>query len=181
MKIGYQGDIGSNCEKMAKEFNKDAELIPLITPQRVVDALEAKEIDYGVLAYKNSTAGVVLDTVNALKGKNYKTVDEKDLLINHSIYMSPEAEKKDIKIIYGHIQALNQCKVYLRNKFLDVEFKVADDGATIAKELSEGKYGKEVAVVCPKGTGELFNLTLIKDNIEDKEDNKTKFIVIQMD
>ncbi len=180
MKIGYQGDIGSNCERIAREFNKDAELIPLITSKRVIEALEAKEIDYGVLARKNSIAGIVLETTEALKDRDYKVIDEKDLFINHSIYMSPEAEKKDIKIICGHIQALNQCKVYLRNKFLDVEFKVVDDGATIAKELAEGKCEKDVAVVCPKGTGELFGLTLIKDNIEDKEDNRTNFIIIQV-
>jgi prephenate dehydratase len=185
MKIGYQGYVGSNCEKIANMYNEEfcngkSEVIPLITSENVVSALEDGSITEGVLAERNSIAGIVYETANALKTKDYKIIKEYELPISHSVYMRPNADKRKIKRVFGHIQALNQCKVYLKNNFYDIELKVINDGAKVAEELCSDKYTDRDAVVCPKGTGELYGLELIKDNIEDKEDNKTKFIVIKI-
>lgn len=183
--IGYQGAIGSNTEKIAQDYNEvhckgQAELLPLINSENVMNALKSKEIDFGVFAHKNSISGMVRETAEVLKNNDYIILSEKEIPIHYSLYVRPEASKRDIKTIYGHRQALNQCKIYLRNSYNTISLKVVDDGARVAKELLDDYYDFTNAVICPKGTGEKFGLKLIKENIEDKEDNKTNFIIIKL-
>ena len=72
IKIGYQGMEGSNSEEAARIIAEqlafsEYELIPLITSKMVVDKLKMKEIDYGVMAIKNSLGGTVQETHEAKK------------------------------------------------------------------------------------------------------------------
>lgn len=62
IKIGYQGDIGSNNEAAAGKFANRENLsevvfVPLITSEGVADAMRQNTIDYGVMAIGNSSAG----------------------------------------------------------------------------------------------------------------------------
>ena len=73
IKVGYMGIPFSNTEAMALEFLremnwKNAELIALMSSKATVDALLKGEIDYGVLAVKNSSAGEVGETKESLEG-----------------------------------------------------------------------------------------------------------------
>ena len=57
IKIGYQGEIGSNSEEAARKFVLnfklvDVKLIPLINSKTVIENLKSKCIDYAVVATK---------------------------------------------------------------------------------------------------------------------------------
>ena len=89
MKIGYQGDIGSNSEEAVRLFVeklniRDFELIPLISSKNVVNYLAEGKIDFGVCAVYNSIGGIVLETKEAtdsldliIKDKYKKIIDKK--------------------------------------------------------------------------------------------------------
>ena len=78
VKIGYMGVPFSNTWEKAKEFSEemelDSELVPLMCAKDTVAALEAGEVDYGVLAYSNNLAGTVKETSDAMKGKILEVV-----------------------------------------------------------------------------------------------------------
>ena len=59
LKVGYQGDVGSNSEYAARQWFKDANarFYPLISSNGVADALNCGNIDYGVAALHNSIGG----------------------------------------------------------------------------------------------------------------------------
>lgn len=182
IKIGFQGDVDSNSEEASHKFATELNLkniiyIPLITSQNVVRALENKEIDFGVMAIKNNSAGPVIETQKALTEK-INLIKSIDIKIHHALFT--KTKKCQIKFIASHIQALNQtktnCKKILPNT-IQIE---CSDTAVAAKMLAEEKYPNTYAVICRKNAGLNYNLFLLAENIEDNPDNKTTFGLFEL-
>lgn len=177
MKMGFQGDVGSNSEEASYEFIKklnNENIVPfaLITSENVVSALLNKEIEFGVMALNNSIIGEVVETKKAMH-KNIELIDTVEIPIHHCLFAKDKNSK--IRYVASHIQALMQTqdtrKTILKN-VIDVE---CIDTAIAAKMLADGTYSEDYAVICRKNAGELYNLYLLAENIEDDKSNKTLF------
>lgn len=179
MKIGYMGIEGSFSQEASIAMESRAELIPLVSAQNVVDALKSEEIDFGVLAKVNSTAGEVTETKEALKNIDYSIVKEYDLPIHHCVYIRQDKSLEDIHAIASHEQALNQTIQSREKLFKGLTVIEVEDTALSAKKLSEGSLDENTAIICSKVAGEIFHLKLVYENIEDKKDNTTHFIMIK--
>ena len=179
MKIGYQGIEGSNSEAVAKQFekslHKECVLIPLVNSKNVVDALENNVIDYGVMATYNILGGIVTETKEALKNKNFKLIETIRIPIHHCLFKKKNVDLANIRTIASHEQALKQTNEHIRHLFPNVNTVQIDDTALAAKYLSEDILDNTVAVICRKNAGELFNLDLVYENIEDNTSNYTEF------
>lgn len=177
MKIGFQGDIGSNSEAATLSFIDkcklpNTRLLGLLTSKNVVSALLNKEIDYGVMALYNSIAGEVIETKNALTPQ-ISLLEKVDIPIHHCIFIKhPEVE---IKYIASHIQALQQTKQYRKHILKNAYEIECPDTALAAKMLFNGEYPDNYAIICRKNAGEFYNLHLYAENIEDDNLNKTTF------
>ena len=87
MKMGFQGDVGSNSEEASYEFikklnNENIVPVALITSENVVSALLNKEIEFGVMALNNSIIGEVVETKKAMH-KNIELIDTVEIPIHH--------------------------------------------------------------------------------------------------
>lgn len=179
MRIGYQGIEGSNSEAVAIEFANtlggNYSLIPLTNSNNVVLALDENKIDYGIMATFNILGGIVKETEIALKNKDFEIVKIVKIPIHHCIFKKRNVDISKINIIASHEQALKQTinnrkKLFPNSKAINVE-----DTALAAKYLSENVFEDNVAIICRKNAGELFNLDLIYENIEDDISNYTEF------
>lgn len=178
IRIGYQGDEGSNAEEAAHIFasNLDSspdtwiEYVPLTTAERVFQALGAGKISLGVVAVMNSLGGVVSETRHMLDHAgigDWKVamIDEHVLPIHHALFAKkPGAE---IKSIASHEQALKQTKGYRAEKYPQAREVITIDTAYAAEMLANGDLSDEVAVICRKDCGEKLGLSLVDENIED--------------
>ncbi len=177
MKIGFQGDIYSNAEEATEKFVKKLNLknvtpVALVTSKNVVSALIRQEIEYGVMAIKNSIAGEVAETKEALT-EQLKLVDTIEIDIHHCLFTKNNQAK--IHYVASHIQALMQT-IHNRKKILKNVIEVeCIDTALAAQMLFSDKYSEEYAVICRKNAGEFYGLHLLAENIEDDKNNKTQF------
>ena len=177
MKIGFQGDIFSNAEEATDSFIRKLNIenvtpVALITSKNVVTSLINKEIDYGVMAIKNSIAGNVAETKEALT-EQIELVDTLEINIHHCLFVKNNQAK--IRYVASHIQALMQT-VNNRKKILNNVTEVeCNDTAISAKMLFNGKYPEDYAVICRKNAGKFYGLHLLAENIEDNKSNKTLF------
>ena len=180
--IAYQGIIGSNSHAAAYDMAKKLGLgeintIEAISSIGVVNALKSGEADYGVVAVHNVIAGEVIETKKALEGFAHTILCDLLLSIHHCIFTKNKGTK--IEEVASHIQALGQCKEYLKSNYSDVKQLELVDTAIGAKYLQEGQLPETTAVICRKTAGEIYELVLVDENIEDEKNNKTKFILIQ--
>lgn len=178
VKIGFQGDVGSNAEEATGRFIdefklENADQIPLITSKNVVSALIEQKIDYGVMATRNSIAGEVTETKEALNN-DIEMLEETQIPIHHCVFTKSKDVSK-ITSIASHIQALRQTR-NTRKKIMPKAQEVeCIDTALAAKMLCNGEYPSNYAVICRKNAGERYGLNLFAENIEDDKSNKTTF------
>lgn len=183
LRIGYMGIPGSNSEQAAIDFAQEMgwdrfELLPLVDSKGVVDAIDADRCDYGVVAVANINAGPVEETARALEGKDHiETVRGTWVPIHHCVFTL--SEDTEVRHVASHIQAILQTRGNLGRLFPDADIMEVEDTAIAARYLSEGKLPENTAVVCRRNAGEMFNLRLIHENIEDRADNMTEFHLLR--
>lgn len=189
IRIGYQGIEGSNSEiaatRLAEKCLKDInqiELVPLVSSEEVIEDLYRGAIDYGVVATRNSTAGSVKETLDALRNRQPELVGTVILPIHHCLFKKGEDIKnEEITSISSHIQALRQTENYLKHNFPDTQIIEIEDTAIGAERLANGEIDSHTAVICSKPAGQKRGLTLVAENIEDNRDNKTEFRLFKVD
>ena len=179
--IGYQGIEGSFSEAAAMKMAElcgftDVVYIPLKNSAPVINALFRKEIDYALVATRNSIGGNVAETMAVITRAQLRLKRAEVFPIHQCIFKANRSVKnQSIKKIISHVQALNQTRNYRENNFPIADAIEDEDTALAAKKLSEGVYGKDTAVICSHEAGTRYGLSLIEENIEDQKDNKTEF------
>ena len=183
MKIAYQGIPGSNSEAASVLFAQNQgfvapEYLPAVHSRGVVDMLVRGEADYGVMATRNLIAGVVEESLEALKDFTYLTVDAQWLPVHHCLFVKDETVIS-FDCIASHVQALDQCRGNLLRRYPGVRQQEVEDTALAARYLAEGKLSPSTAVLCRKNAGEAFGLHLAAERLEDDPRNMTEFVLIK--
>lgn len=183
IRIGYQGIQNSNSEAAALEFVKHAKLknyimFPLVSSFNVLDNVDNGNIDYGIIAYRNNTGGMVKESIQALKFLDLSLVTEITIPISHYLFVINETVSKDsITAIASHPQAFIQCQKTLEIHYPNAFLITDEDTATAARKLRLELFSENTAVLCRKNAGEKNNLHLLDSNLEDRDDNSTTFRV----
>jgi len=183
--IGIQGGRGSFNEEAVLYFLNRAgiekyKIMYLYTSENVLAALHKGEIDRGQFAIHNSVGGIVGESVEAMAKYKFTIVDQFAIKISHALMMRHDAKFGEVTTIMSHPQVFAQCKETLAKKYPQLQLVSGEgeliDHAMVAKQLSEGKLGKEIAVMGSKVLSEIYNLRIIEDNLQDARENYTSFL-----
>jgi len=173
--IGFQGEHGAYSEVAAREFDKSSVSIAQHEFADVFDAVTADELDFGIVPVENSLVGSIDQVNNLFIETELRVVGEIKLPIHHCLLSLPDTDYKDIKVVYSHPAALGQCRgIIERNK---LEAKPYYDTAGAALMLTRSRPAG-AAVIASKLCAELYDLEIIKENIEDNKKNTTRFLVL---
>ncbi|MFA4941960.1 MAG: prephenate dehydratase domain-containing protein [Patescibacteria group bacterium] len=181
LKIGVSGGIGSFSEEAAISYcakNKieNYKLFYLISVKNVLEALSKKEINKGIFPIENSNGGIVYEAVYAMSKHIFEIEKMFEIDIKHCLLAKKGINPGNIKKIISHQQALKQCRMYLKRKWMEAELEEYKDTAEAAKDLSEGKLLNSTAVIAPKICAGIYALDILEENIQDLKFNFTTFI-----
>jgi prephenate dehydratase len=170
--IGFLGPSGSYAEEAASKIN--GKLIAFDSIMEVIDAVDQEIIDMGVVPIENSIEGPVGVTLDLLANDyNLKIKKEIILPISHNLLLNDESNIEDIKLIYSHAQALSQCRKFIEKMGAK---PVATPSTSSAAEMIKGK--KNAAAIGTGKAAEIYGLKIAAGNIQDFENNLTRFVVI---
>jgi len=180
MKIAMQGVKGAFHEIAIEKYFKghEYEVVPCSTFNELFDSLQFQKAHYGMVAIENSIVGSILPNYTLLKDSGLKILGEVYLRIEQHLLAIPGQEIKDIKRVYSHPMAIQQCKEFLdplRHK--GVQLVDAEDTAQSAQWISENKKAK-AAAIASRLAAKLYNLEIIAEGIETNKKNFTRFLVI---
>lgn len=145
----------------------------------VVNAVEKGLCKYGVLPIENSTAGSVNGVYDLMAEHNFYIVKSFRLKINHNLLGNRGATLDGIKEIYSHEQAINQCSEFLR-AHSDIKVNVCENTAVAAKMVMESGR-TDIAAISSENCRDLYDMSVISDSVQNKDNNYTRFIVISKD
>lgn len=134
------------------------------------------EVDECIVPLENSIRGTVLETLDSLlEDENLNITHEIVLDIKHCLMANRKYNKEDIKTIYSHNQALGQCKKYIQYNILNCILHEVESTAKGAQLAKEKEYS---ACIANKDCASIYGLELIEENIQDRNNNQTRFIVL---
>nr|WP_303244380.1 prephenate dehydratase [uncultured Cellulosilyticum sp.] len=176
--VGYQGVPGAYGEQATINYFQGnwSKCVAHEEFQDVFDALEAGNIDYGVIPIENSSAGEVLDTYDLIKKYNLYIVGEEIVKVQHNLLGVKGAKLEDIKEVYSHKQAISQCKPFLKENKQITPIPYLNTAA--ACEYVAGLNDVTKAAIGSKRAGELYRLEPIRTNIHFNQNNCTRFIIL---
>ena len=172
--IAFLGPIYSYSYLAAvKYFGLGANLVPVRSIAAAFDAVRRGESKFAVVPIENSTDGRVVDTLGRFASSPVKICGEVLLPIHHCLLgMCPRAEVKEV---HSKPQALSQCRHWLAERLPDVKQVEVASTATAAATAAEQSG---VAAIASREAGVHHGLNVIDENIEDNQQNVTRFSVI---
>jgi len=174
MNISYLGPKGSFTQiALIKYFGEGLNLISKRTIGEVFESVEKKDAKYGIVPIENSFEGSVNNTHDFLMKSDLQIYDEIQLRI-HQCLIAKTSDISQIEKIYSHPQSFGQCQSWLNENMPSAELIPVfsnSEGAERILHTNEGCIGSKTLT-------ELYDLNLVKENIEDSKENTTRFIIL---
>ncbi|OYT72936.1 MAG: hypothetical protein CFK52_03780 [Chloracidobacterium sp. CP2_5A] len=173
-RIAFQGALGAYSEMAAARFGVPA---PYPTFAAVCAATLAGEVELGVLPVSNNIAGDVPEARALLRSRALRLLDEFWLPIEHCLLGLPGATVADATHILSHWQALRQCaNVFERHAWLRPTTVYDTAGAA---KLIRARGRRNLLAIASRRAAAHYQLSVLAENIADRADNATCFVLFQ--
>ncbi|MCF0109902.1 MAG: hypothetical protein HUJ57_07555 [Erysipelotrichaceae bacterium] len=181
-KVAFLGPLGTFSHEAATIVEgKEVEFVEKASVEEVLEALDDGECTYAVVPIENTIGGLTgkddLYLNMILDRDDVTVVCEVDLPIRQTLIGMNGAELKDIKKVYSHPQGLTQGKEWMEENIPDVETEVVNSTAEGVKIVSE-LQDKSCAAIASPAAAEVFDLSILAENIQIITTNVTRFYVV---
>ncbi|MBX9457495.1 MAG: prephenate dehydratase [Rhizobium sp.] len=174
-RIAFQGEFGANSDMAARDVFPSLSPLPCPTFEDAFAAVENGDADLAMIPIENTLAGRVADIHRLLPESRLHITGEYFMPIRFQLMVLPGVKHSDIMTVHSHIHALGQCRKIVRHN--GWKAVVAGDTAGAAKLVSE-TGDRTMAALAPRLAADLYGLEIIEENVEDDENNVTRFVVL---
>ena len=176
--IAFQGDFGANSDMACRSAFPYMTTLPCPTFEAAMEAVRRGRAELAMIPVENSIAGRVADLHSLLPHTNLKIVAEHFQRVEHCLVAVPGASLKTVKSVRSHVQALAQCRGFLKKHRLAPS--VHADTAGAAREIAEDG-DKSVGAIASSLAARIYDLKVLARNIEDADHNTTRMLVFSRD
>lgn len=180
-KVGFLGPKGTFSQEAFNICykNQKVEAVEYITINDLILAIKNEKIKEAIVPIENSIEGSVTATLDSILITDLNIIKEIVIPIRHNLLGKKEIKKNQIELIYTHPQPAGQCREYLNNNFSCVQIIYTDSTSEGAKRVLDGN-GKGAAIGS-ENMAYIYGLDIIESNIEDNDNNQTRFVVLSKD
>lgn len=177
--VACQGVEGAYSSLACERLFKNPDIMFFKDWEGVFAAVQQGLCRYGILPIENSTAGSVNHVYDLMNQYKFHIVKSVRLKVDHSLLAQKGVQLADVKEIFSHEQAINQCSKFLAG--LDgVKVSVCENTAAAAKRVAQSDR-RDVAAICSKDCRDLYALSCLSESIQNSGNNYTRFICIGKD
>jgi prephenate dehydratase len=142
-----------------------------------VIALREGEVEWAIVPIENSLDGSISITLDLLadEADTVQIVGETLLNVRHSLIAGQPVGLNEIHTVLTHPQVPGQCARFLRGELPHARVLPASSTAEAVREVVEDPLPGRAAL----GTrlaGELYGGTVVRENVQDRDDNETRFV-----
>lgn len=177
--VACQGVEGAYSQIACERVFTTPNILYFSNFESVFTAIEKGLCRYGVIPLENSTAGSVNKVYDLMLRHNFNIVRSVRIKVNHNLLTNPGARLEDIKEIYSHEQAISQCDAFLHG--LDGVRVIACENTAAAAKMVAESGRKDIAALASRSCAKLYGLTCLRESVQDKSNNYTRFICISKD
>ena len=173
--IAFMGVAGTNSDLACRKACPYMDTLPCPSFEDVFEAVSSGKAAVGMIPIENSYAGRVAEIHNLLPKTKLHIVGEYFQKIEHVLVGTKGAKLEGITDVYSHPQALLQCREHLRE--MKVKTHNYASTADAAADIATWRDPTKAAIASPLAT-ELYGLTILREAMQDAQNNTTVFILI---
>ncbi len=173
--IAFMGVEGANADLACRQACPYMQTQPCPSFEDVFEAVAGGKAALGMIPIENSQAGRVAEIHNLLPKTKLHIVGEYFQNIEHVLVSVKNATLETIKDVYSHPQALLQCREHLRE--MNVETHTYSNTAMAASDVAKWNDPTKAAIASPLAA-ELYGLKILREHLQDAENNITVFIMV---
>jgi len=173
--IAFQGEPGAYSDLACRAAYPDMTTLPCASFEQAFAAVEEGRAAIGMIPIENSVAGRVADIHQLLPETGLHIVGEHFQRVQHQLLAPRGTALSSVKRVYSHVQALSQCRRSLRA--LGLQPVTYPDTAGAAAYVAR-RGDPEEAAIASSLAGEIYDLDVLKPDIEDEKHNTTRMIVL---
>ena len=174
-RIGFQGEPGAYSHLACQEAYPEMEPAPYPSFEDAFAGGKGGEVDLLMIPIENSLGGRVADIHHLLPESNLHIVAEHFQSVQHQLLAMPGATLDGIRHVESHVQALAQCRRFVRE--LGAQPVTTADTAGAARHVAE-RRDPSIAAIASGLAGEIYGLDIVRTRIEDHHANTTRFVVM---
>jgi prephenate dehydratase len=175
-RIAFQGEFGANSDMACRHVFADTmEPLPCPSFDDAFEAVRSGEAERAMIPIENTLAGRVADIHHLMPDSGLQIVGEYFMPIHFQLMVLPGTGRGAIRSVHSHIHALGQCRNFIRSNGWKPQ--VAGDTAGAAREVAEAKDPSRAALAPELAAGR-YGLDIIERDVEDSENNITRFVVL---
>ena len=175
--VACQGVEGAYSQMATERLFKAPAIMFFSSFESVFSAIEKGLCKYGVLPIENSTAGSVKQVYDLMVSRKFKIVRSVRIKIDHNLLANNGAKLSDIKEIFSHEQAINQCSDFLASIGEGVKITRVENTAAAARMVAESGRS-DVASISSRSCASQYGLSVVSPAIQNNGNNHTRFICI---
>jgi len=173
--IAFQGMAGAYSNMACEAYFPNSKALACNSFEDMLNSTKNGLADYSMVPVENSLAGRVADIHHLIPESGLFIVGEHFQRVNHQLLGLKNSNLEDLKYVKSHAQGLAQCRnIIKKHKLLPIQHI---DTAGAAEEIS--RLGDpSVAAIASSMSAKIYDLKVLKSNIEDAEHNTTRFLIM---
>ena len=175
-KVACPGVFGSFSHEAAKSLLPNGEVQFYTGFPDIFQAIETGGCRFGVVPVENSSAGSVAEVYDLLLHYRFHIVGAAVLQIRHCLAAPQGASLASVRKVYSHPQALAQCSQLLHSQGWD---GVQHSNTAAAAKMVAQTGDPSQAAICSTLAAKEYGLQILRENIQNKGHNRTRFVVIE--
>jgi prephenate dehydratase len=178
LRAAFQGEPGAFSHKAAMDLlGPEVVVEPRARFEDVFTALRDGEADAAVIPIENTLHGSVHENYDHLLQFDFRIVAETNVRIVHNLIAVPGVRFKDVKRVFSHPVALNQCLDFFKANPQVMREPFYDTAGSVKMVMSEGL--QDAAAIASAVSAEIYGAKILKRSIEDDRQNFTRFFLLR--
>lgn len=174
-RCAYQGAPGAFSHEAVIDLRPWDEPVAYDSFEAAIDALKAGEVGCALIPVENTTIGRVEPAASLVESAGLTVVSDAWRPIRLALMAPQGARLGDVKTAESHPAALGQCIGALAS--LGIQPVEAFDTAGAARAVAEAG-DRSRAAVAPTRAAEVYELSILRNDIQDSADNRTRFVLL---
>jgi len=173
--IAFQGELGANSDLACRQVFPDRATLPCAAFEDAFAAVVEGRAALAMIPIDNSSAGRVADIHHLLPESGLHIIGEHFQPVRHQLLAPKGARLDQIATVQSHVQALGQCRKFLRAHGLKPVVHADTAGAA-----AEGARSRDPAraAVASSLAAEIYGLDILVPDVQDSDGNTTRFVIM---
>jgi prephenate dehydratase len=173
--IAFQGVAGAYSDMACRAVHPDMATLPCGTFEDTFAAVREGRAALAMIPIENSSSGRVADIHHLLPDSGLHIIAEHFQVVHHQLLAAKGASLETVKTVRSHVQALSQCREFIRAHGLKAVAHVDTAGA--AAEVAKLNDPSQAAIASELAA-ELHGLAILMRDVHDAADNTTRFLIM---